>query len=425
MDHNTPQKIDEGIKNLIDTDKLMVDALKSIISQLPMTYKQLIEQTFIYKRVPKEYMLSSILFAVSSSIGTTFYINALGYKNYGNCYFAIVGSRGDAKSEAIKIATLPIKQSDDLEYENYKREISNNIGDEPSLPRKQILLKEASIEAAQKVHSENPRSTGICMDEIIGLIEKMSNSNSRDGIAWRNFFLEGYTNDHIDVARKTTESFRLKETYPTLIGGLQHQFLHKLFANGNLESGFIDRLLFTNMITSNTRLVKGSIERLVLTNYNRCLNNILSYKKQTEKPTEPIKQFEIIISKSAQQMLFDYTQDLISQKSKAPKNIKEYLAKMQISIQKLCIVVYVLNHSDNIDPRIEISDADVSLAIELNEFYYLNFKSIIDKVFVQKEKPVSIEDVIIMAKKNNASQKAVVELTGLSKGTISKKWNKT
>ena len=36
----------------------------------------------------------------------------------------------------------------------------------------------------------------------------------------------------------------------------------------------------------------------------------------------------------------------------------------------------------------------------------------------------SADQIIKVAKKNNASQKAVAEVTGLHKGTVSKKWNK-
>jgi hypothetical protein len=425
MNYNTSQKIETALQKLLQSDDDHLEQkLNSILKQLPTLYSRLIEDTFQYKRVPKEYMLSSILFAVSTSIGLTFYIKSLGYKNYGNCYFAIVGSRGDAKSEAIKIATEPIKSSDDDDYDQYLINKSLEEEGEDSIIRKQVLLQNASIEAAQQIHSENPNSIGLCIDEIYGLVEKMSNSSSRDGIAWRNFFLESYTNAHIDVSRKTTNSYRIKETYPTLIGGLQHQFLPKLFANGNLESGFIDRLFFTSIITTNNKLIHGEIEQDVIERYDRAIKNILAYKRQSELPKELVKQHEIKLTVAAQQLMFNYTQELINKKSQAPAIIKEYYAKMQISIHKLCIVVFMMKHAGASTFATPLSEADVQLAIELNEFYYLNFQSIITDNIKNKEKTVSAEDVIKMAKKNNASQKAVTEVTGLTKGTVSKKWKK-
>ena len=425
MYYKNKQKLDKALQDIVKgKDDKLEQALNSIIDQLPDPFKDLIEHNFIHKRIPKEYVLCSISFAVSCATGLTFFVNELGYTNYANAYFAIVGSRGDAKSEAIKIATAPIKRSDDRDYDQYLSDKSMESEEDPAVSRKQVLLQNASIEAAQKIHAENPNSIGLCMDEIFALVEKMSNPNSRDGIAWRNFFLEGYTNGHIDVSRKTTESFRIKDTYPTLIGGLQHQFLPKLFANGNLESGFIDRLFFTTLITKNDKLTYGEIDPKITEIYEAAINNILSYKRQSELPHEHKKQFEICFTESASKLLFKYTQELIDRKSSAPPMIKEYCAKMQISIQKLCIQVFMMRHASESTFASKLTEADVKLAIEFNEFYFLNFQKIIEDNFKEKEKTLSADDIIKLAKKNKASQKAVIEVTGMSKGTISKKWNK-
>jgi hypothetical protein len=67
-------------------------------------------------------------------------------------------------------------------------------------------------------------------------------------------FLQGNTNKHIDISRKTTDSYRIEKSYPTLMGSIQTQFIPKLFADGNLESGLIDRFLFTSKLTSNDTL---------------------------------------------------------------------------------------------------------------------------------------------------------------------------
>ena len=425
MDYTTIDQINHKLKSLSQSDsEVQLQALNNIINQLPKEYSSLIEESFKYKRIPKEYLLSSILFAISTSIGLTFYIKTLGYKNYGNCYFTIIGSRGDVKSESIKIATQPIKEMDDLNYENYTFE-NKTITEEENKPiRKQVLIQNASIEAAHKIHSENPNAVGIAIDEMFAIIEKMSNSNSRDGIAWRNFFLEGYTNGHVDISRKTTESFRIKETYPTLIGGLQHQFLPKLFANGNLESGFIDRQFFTLKLTSNNKLVKGNTSKETINNYNKAIKNILAYKTQSEKPEEKIKQFKIELTDEAEDKIFEYTQALIYQQNASASIIKEYIAKMQISVHKLSILVFILNNASGSTFKSKLTLKQVELAIEINEFYFLNFKSIINNNIKPKEQEPSLRDIIIMAKKNNAQQKAVAEITGLNKSTITRHWNK-
>lgn len=424
MDYSK-QSLEANLRLLTLNDQTMLEnSLNNIIELLPKEYSMLIEEAFVYKRIPKEYLLSSILFAISSSTGRTFFIKALGYKNYANCYFTIIGSRGDTKSEAKNIATRPLIERDHNDYDDYLEDINLETEDETNAKRKQILIQNATIEATYQVHANNPNSIGIYMEEIHSLIEKMTNSNSRDGAAWRSFFLESYTNGHIDVARKTTDSFRIKETYATLMGGLQLEFIPLLFSKGNLESGFIDRLFFTTKITANKTLTRGEIDPEILRAYSKGLDNILSYKRQSELDEENKKQFQILLNSVAENRIFNYTQGLIDRQSIAPPIIREYMAKMQISIQKLSLLVFMLRNSLQSTFKNNLTIADVDLAILLNEFYLLNFQVILKSRNEQKDLQPSVESVIKMAKKNEASQKAVSEVTGLNKGTISKKWSK-
>ena len=399
--------------------------LDEILDLIPKEYSKLIESAFKYKRIPKEYLLSSILFTVSTSIGLTFFIDVLDYKNYANLYFTIIGSRGDAKTEAMKIATRPLKELDDSDYRDYCDDLKLYKSDDTDeLLRKQILIQNATIESVHKIHSENPSSVGISIDEVFSLIEKMGNPNSRDGIAWRTFLLEGYTNGYVDIARKTSKSFRISETCPTFLGGLQHQFVPYLFANGNLESGFIDRLLFTPKLTSNNKLTRGHISLNDLEDYNFSIMNILAYKRQSEQRDELVKQFEIEVSDEAEDALFEYVQTLIERQEKVPPNIKEYMAKMQISIHKLCVILFMMEHSKNSDFAFQLELDTVELAISLNEFYFNNFQIIIEENLKNSVKLPTIKGVIALAKKNEASQKSVAEVCGVHKGTVSKEWNK-
>jgi len=206
MDIHSPKDIKEKLDGLtLSNREKSIEMLNKILKSLPKEYAKLIEEAFIYKRIPKEYLLSSILFTISTATGLTFYIKSLGYKNYANLYFTIIGSRGDTKSEGLKLATVPLKEIDDQDYEEYRLKIKNyNSETDNEHIRKQLLIQNASIEAVHLIHSENPNSVGVYIDEVYSLIEKMGNSSSRDGIEWRSFLLEGYTNGYVDVSRKTT-----------------------------------------------------------------------------------------------------------------------------------------------------------------------------------------------------------------------------
>jgi hypothetical protein len=81
-------------------------------------------------------------------------------------------------------------------------------------------------------------------------------------------------------------------------------------------------------------------------------------------------------------------------------------------------------HASKSEFRSYLSLENVELAIALNEFYLMNFRVVLEDNINSKDLEPTAESIIQLAKKNKASQKAVVEVTGLTKGTISKKWNK-
>ena len=100
------------------------------------------------------------------------------------------------------------------------------------------------------------------------------------------------------------------------------------------------------------------------------------------------------------------------------------MAKMQISIHKFCLLVHMMNNSKDSNFRSVLSLETVELAIKINDFYFNNFKIILDENLSSSNKLPQIIDIIKMAKKNGAQQKDVVAVTGVHKGTISKYWNK-
>lgn len=117
MEVNSIKEIDTLIGNAFKTNKeIALEQLYEIIQRMPPAIRNIINEAFKYQRIPKEYLLSSILFAFSNAAGLAFSINCLGYTNFANLYFAIIGSRGDQKSPAMDLATRPLVKHDDNMY---------------------------------------------------------------------------------------------------------------------------------------------------------------------------------------------------------------------------------------------------------------------------------------------------------------------
>lgn len=414
MEFKNIDEIEKSIDGVVLNDKeKAIKELDEIIELFPDEIKQLINHGFRISRIPKEYMLTSILFAFSNAVGLAYELQALGFKNYGNLFFAIVGSRGDMKSLPMKIATNPLSKIDSDAYKE------GNSSEFDNLKKKKLLIQNATIQAAQTSHYYNLYSIGIFLDEIMFLIEKMGNKNNSDGMAWKTFLLEGYNNSVIDILRKTTESYRIDRSYPTLLGSIQEQFLPTLFGSGNLESGLIDRILFTTKLTENNTLSKESISGEVLANYEKLLTKIYNSRKSIEEDEE-IESVTLQLSREAENVLFDYIQNLINQQNKEDYIIKAYLSKLQISIHKLIIVLHAIKRN-NIESSIEIET--VRLAIKLNEFYFLNFKIINSEKANSKEEEFNINTAIKKAIQNKATQTDFIKVFGTPKATLSRKWN--
>ena len=120
MEINNINDIQNGIESAkqdaIPLKEQAKTQLNQILKLLPTNITDLVEEAFDYQRIPKEYLLSSILFSYSNAAGLAFTMNALGFKNYGNLFFAIIGSRGDVKSLAIDLATDPLNEFDSIAF---------------------------------------------------------------------------------------------------------------------------------------------------------------------------------------------------------------------------------------------------------------------------------------------------------------------
>ncbi len=414
------KKIDNAFKS---NAEIATTYLDEIISRMPAEIQALIDSAFKFQRIPKEYLLSSIFFAFSNASGLAFSINALGYTNYANLYFAIVGSRGDLKSPAMELATKTLTDYDNDKYKEFKHESRNvSLGSEKVL-RKQLLLQDATIESAILSHYQNRYSVGIYIDELYFMIQKMANKNSNEGAAWRTFFLQGNTNKHIDISRKTTESFRINKSYPTLLGSIQNQFVNKLFADGNLESGLIDRMLFTTKLTTNNQFSTTGIPESILDNYSILLTNLLNARIEVDY-THQLDEIQIDLAEDAKRKLINYSQHLIDRQNLTTDLCKEYIAKMLINIHKISLLVHLILNSSKNNYQKKITAQTIETAILILEFYFTNFKIVLEENIVDKKPLPSPEEVIRLAIKNNATQKDVVAITGMDKSSISRKWNR-
>jgi organic radical activating enzyme len=97
---------------------------------------------------------------------------------------------------------------------------------------------------------------------------------------------------------------------------------------------------------------------------------------------------------------------------------------MLINIHKLALIVHLIENADTNDFRKPITFKTLETAILINEFYFTNFKIILEENISITDREATIDEIIKVAIKNKATQKDVVAITGKDKATISRRWNK-
>lgn len=431
MELNSVEEIEQIIDNKSMNEKeILEQKMNDILNCMPKAISGLIEEGFIKKRIPKEYLLTSILFAYSSAIGLSVNIKALGYSNYGNLYLALVGRRGTVKSPAMDLATHALNEYDNYHYNNYQNEkrnaVNNDNIDLSSIKRKRILFQNATIESVLKGHHDNPYSVGLFRDEGYSFLDNMrNNSGSRDGIAWREFLLQGNTNKHADITRATTESFRTNKTCPTFLVSIQDEFMKHIMSDGILESGMVDRLLFCSNFTTNSELSGEYIDESIKAQYNNSLNRILALRDENpQNQSDNIEPFVIKCIPDAEQELHSYVQGLINKQKDASDLDCGYLAKMQINIHKIILLIHVMDNlssSNKIESEIEVGT--VKTAIKVCDFYYQNFQFLTNfevKGFSKEEE----NKIIKIGIENKISMESIAQMIGVNKSTISRRYNK-
>jgi hypothetical protein len=97
---------------------------------------------------------------------------------------------------------------------------------------------------------------------------------------------------------------------------------------------------------------------------------------------------------------------------------------MQINILKLILSVHLIKHAKTSSFENEITLDTIETAILLNEFYFTNFKIILEDLKTDETKDLTPDELIRYAIKNNKTQKEVVDFTGIHKSTVSRHFSK-
>lgn len=204
-----------------------------------------------------EYMMASLLVAVSTAIGNAVNIRIRGgWISNPALYMILVGRPGMGKTPPLDFVFHPIRKHDakaikqfKLEMEQYNNLIEKNKGKKENitpLPDKPILrrtiISDFTPEALMRAFDDNHRGIVVYVDEIMGMFNAV-NQYSRGQLIEQ--LLTAFSGKPLDISRcSMLVPIHIEYPFINIVGTMQTTRMHELIEKGYKENGLLDRIIF-------------------------------------------------------------------------------------------------------------------------------------------------------------------------------------
>ena len=204
-----------------------------------------------------EYMMASLLVAVSTAIGNAVNIRIRGgWISNPALYMILVGRPGMGKTPPLDFVFHPIRKHDakaikqfKLEMEQYNNLIEKNKGKKENitpLPDKPILrrtiISDFTPEALMRALDDNHQGIVVYVDEIMGMFNAV-NQYSRGQLIEQ--LLTAFSGKPLDISRcSMLVPIHIEYPFINIVGTMQTTRMHELIEKGYKENGLLDRIIF-------------------------------------------------------------------------------------------------------------------------------------------------------------------------------------
>ena len=204
-----------------------------------------------------EYMMASLLVAVSTAIGNAVNIRIRGgWISNPALYMILVGRPGMGKTPPLDFAFRPIRKHDakiikqfklDMEHYNsliennkVKKDKSSSLPDKPVLRR--IIISDFTPEALMRALDDNQRGVVVYVDEIMGMFNAV-NQYSKGQLIEQ--LLTAFSGKPLDISRCSMPiPIHIEHPFINMVGTMQTTRMHELIDKGYKDNGLIDRIIF-------------------------------------------------------------------------------------------------------------------------------------------------------------------------------------
>lgn len=204
-----------------------------------------------------EYMMASLLVAVSTAIGNAVNIRIRGgWISNSALYMILVGRPGMGKTPPLDFAFRPIRKHDakiikqfklDMEHYNSlvengkaKKDNSSPLPDKPILRR--TIISDFTPEALMRALDDNQRGIVVYVDEIMGMFNAV-NQYSKGQLIEQ--LLTAFSGKPLDISRCSMPiPIHIEHPFINIVGTMQTTRMHELIEKGYKDNGLIDRIIF-------------------------------------------------------------------------------------------------------------------------------------------------------------------------------------
>jgi hypothetical protein len=196
--------------------------------------------------IPTSYIGLCMLSAYSTAIGTSYHVH---HKTLGKKHFVIwgciEGMSSSGKSMAINLIYEPHFRLQRAMRDKWK-ERTEGMSEENTAqePLKMLVYRDSHIATlVRSVLPHNPKGIMKDADEILEWVNGMNQLGRKEGID-EQFWLSGWNCRDYNAIRSGNKVYDIPSPFINVLGGVQPEVAHRLFANDRDITGFIFRMLF-------------------------------------------------------------------------------------------------------------------------------------------------------------------------------------
>ena len=395
------------------------------ISGMPSFIQEFIKVYAETYTTPRDYWAGAAIMATALGIGDKIQLNTK-FKNVPILWMNIIGDVSSGKTEAQDLCIKPFEEMDSRAMEQFRKEYEKyqEIESLPYAQRKsqcvaripkpkcfQYIVKDSTPEALSQVHAVNQRGFLISRDELKGMLDdygRYGKSGEQSNM------LSAYNRIRMVTNRKVGGGncvHDISNPCILIVGGMQPEIIPLFGGDNRKENGFLAR--FCHVWPDHTEKPPYTRGTVPVSYFNQWTQFLIGL-------THIEHQLNVTLSHEAE-VLYEQWYNLnveISNKEESGY-LKGVYGKLDIMALRLAVVLFGMNHCNNLTVLHEIQVTEMQAAIDITEYFKWTALKVHQKLFGE-QKDIDTKKVIRYLSAKNHTQTRIAHIIGSSQSYVNK-----